>query len=386
MLENLATKRALQGKKVGWFAPTYKLLTPSYKRILRMLRPAVTSSSRTDGIIEVEDGLVEFWTLGDEDAGRSRSYDVAIIDEASLVKTGLKTIWDQAIAPTLLDRRGSAVMAGTPKGIDEENYFYVACTDKALGWKEFHAITAANPTLDPEGVAGLVNDYPPLVYQQEFLAQFVDWGGSAFFARDSLLVNGAAVDYPTVCDSVFAVIDTAVKAGKANDCTAVTYFAVSRHFGHPLVILDYDMVQIEGGMLDIWMPTIFARLDELARMTRARQGSGGAWIEDASAGSILLQQAERHGWPAHPIDNKLLMAGKDERAINVSGYVHRGMVKFSSFAYDKIINVKGVVRNHLLTQILGFHIGDKDAAKRADDGLDTFCYGIAISLGNSEGY
>ena len=41
--------------------------------------------------------------------------------------------------------------------------------------------------------------------------------------------------------------------------------------------------------------------------------------------------------------------------------------------------------NHLVDQIESFRIGDKDN-KREDDLLDTFCYGIAIGLGNSEGF
>jgi hypothetical protein len=42
-------------------------------------------------------------------------------------------------------------------------------------------------------------------------------------------------------------------------------------------------------------------------------------------------------------------------------------------------------RNHLVDQIESFRIGDKDN-KREDDLLDTFCYGTAIGLGNSEGF
>jgi hypothetical protein len=35
---------------------------------------------------------------------------------------------------------------------------------------------------------------------------------------------------------------------------------------------------------------------------------------------------------------------------------------------------------------VGFRIGDKEAAKRADDLLDCFVYGVALSLGNAEGF
>jgi Rhodopirellula transposase DDE domain/WD domain, G-beta repeat len=63
------------------------------------------------------------------------------------------------------------------------------------------------------------------------------------------------------------------------------------------------------------------------RLCRARKGSVGAFIEDKNSGTILLQQAWRRQLLAHAIDSKLTAMGKDERAISVSGYVHRGLVK-----------------------------------------------------------
>lgn len=63
----------------------------------------------------------------------------------------------------------------------------------------------------------------PLVYAQEYLAEFVDWAGVGFFARDKLLDNGQPVPFPARCDCVFAVIDTASKTGTEHDATAVTF-------------------------------------------------------------------------------------------------------------------------------------------------------------------
>ena len=37
----------------------------------------------------------------------------------------------------------------------------------------------------------------PLVYAQEYLAEFVDWAGVGFFAREKLLVNNQPVPFPT---------------------------------------------------------------------------------------------------------------------------------------------------------------------------------------------
>ncbi len=387
LLENKAGRWASKGELVGWFSPTYKLLLPTYKRILRTMRPLVEHSSKVDSLIELATGgSVEFWTLSDEDAGRSRSYDRVIIDEASLVKKGLRQTWEQSIAPTLLDRRGKAVIAGTPKGIDDENFFYAACTDPLLGFVEYHAPTRANPMLDPVGVANLQNEYPPLVYQQEFLAEFIDWSGVAFFGRDALLDNGQPVAMPTRCDTVFVTIDSASKTGKERDGTGVIFWAYSRIPERRLWILDWDITQIEGALLETWLPTAFARLEELSRLCGARMGSIGAHIEDQNSGVILIQQAQRRGWDAHPIESKLTSLGKDERAINVSGYHFRGMVKITAEAFNKTLIYKEKARNHLMHQILNFRIADKDAAKREDDLLDCYCYGLMIGFGDSEGF
>jgi len=80
---------------------------------------------------------------------------------------------------------------------------------------------------------------------------------------------------------VFAVIDTASKTGTEHDATAVTFFARNNAGGRfPLMILDWDIAQIEGAFLENWLPMVFDRLEELARLCQARHGSLGAFIED----------------------------------------------------------------------------------------------------------
>jgi phage terminase large subunit-like protein len=172
-----------------------------------------------------------------------------------------------------------------------------------------------------------------------------------------------------------APIDTASKTGTEHDATAVTFFAQDSHGGRfPLMILDWDIVQIQGALLETWLPTIFERLEELSKICRARYGSIGALIEDKNSGTILLQQALRRQMPAREIDSKLTAMGKDERAISVSGYVYRGNVKYTDCAFNKVTTYKRRSKNHLVDQVESFRVGDKDN-KREDDLLDTFCYG-----------
>ena len=387
----IACDDAIRGKRVGYFAPDYKRMTETYDEVARILAPVKQSSSQTQGLIRtISGGVVEFWTLGDASAGRSRKYHTVLIDEAAFTKSPeMWDIWRKAIKPTLLDYKGRCIAASNTSGTDQDNFFWKITNEADHGFVEYHAPSANNPYLPADEIEALRKSEHPLVFKQEYLAEWVDWSGVALFSLDSLLIDGKPAPMPERCDAVLAIIDSAVKTGSANDATAVLYVAVNKRgvsSAAKLTLLDWDIAQIEGSLLEAWMPNVFRRLEELAVECKAMAGSLGAWIEDASSGAILLQQCKRHGWPAHGIDTALTAKGKDERALNAVGYVHRGEVKISQFAHDKQVNYKGATRNHLLSQVCGFRIGDKDHAKRADDALDTFTYAVSIALGDGEGW
>ena len=84
-------------------------------------------------------GLVEVWTLENEDAGRGRKYKRAIVDEAAMVAK-LKSSWEESIRPTLTDMEGDAWFLSTPKGL---NYF-TTCFSAARRRKCFHNGKAGN--------------------------------------------------------------------------------------------------------------------------------------------------------------------------------------------------------------------------------------------------
>jgi hypothetical protein len=211
----------------------------------------------------------------------------------------------------------------------------------------------------------------------------------SYFQRDSFLVDGQPVECPRNMDVVYAVIDTAVKTGKNNDGLAVVYYAKSNRLKHKLMILDWDLKQLEAAMLETWLPTVFQRLEMYCKEIGALMGSAGVWIEDKSSGSVLLQQVAKpaflqHGWMARPIDTKLSQMGKTERAINISGYVQAGAVKMTPQAYNRTVTYHDSTRNHLISQVLGFDPGIKDMGE--DDLLDCVSYGVALGLGNSRGF
>lgn len=204
----------------------------------------------------------------------------------------------------------------------------------------------------------------------------------SLFKVSSVLVDGHPVPMPRQCDYVFAILDSALKAGDKNDGTAVSYFARNKFSGHPLLILDWDITQIESDLLTDWFPTVMERLIELARICGARMGSAGSFVEDKGSGITLLQRAQRSGWPATPIDSKLTSLSKDARGSGVSDFVESGMVKICEPAYNKLVEYKGRTQNHFLSQVFGYRLG---VPAQSDDLYDCFVYGCSIGLGDSDG-
>ena len=410
--ETIVSSDLMRQREDGWFADKFDRLSESYENIKRTLTPILKRAVHNKIIETVTGGKIDFWSLDDPNAGRSRRYHRIIIDEAAFAPPNSIEIWKRSIEPTLLDFQGAALVMSNTNGIDPSNLMWQFCNNPQHGFVDFHAPTINNPLIPlrypTESLEAwqarrelefetIKKNTEPLVFQQEYLAEFVDFSGAAFFALDNMLENGQPVDYPVRCEAVFATIDSAVKTGRENDGTAVVYFALVRNnvrlVGpdgqmqplHRLIILDWDVSQIEGALLESWLPNVFKLLQDYGAQCQAAQGSLGAFIEDKSSGMVLIQQARRRGWPAHAIESDLTKVGKDERAISVSGYVYRKLVKFSRHAFEKTTNYKGTIRNHLRGQVVGFRIGDKNST-REDDAADAFMYGLAIALGNSEGF
>jgi hypothetical protein len=218
--------RALRGESYGYFAPTYKILKEVFSEAGSRLSP-VANVLRSEKRIEIPatGGLIEFWTLEDEDAGRSRKYHEVGIDEAGLVKD-LEGRWHNAIRPTLTDYQGEACLAGTPKG---RNFFHTAF---ALGqdplnddWSSWQMPTATNtkiPNLEAELEAAR-SQMPERSFRQEYLAEFLDEAGGVFRGVREVVVQGATtrsgaapysigVDLARVADyTVVTVVDSDAK-------------------------------------------------------------------------------------------------------------------------------------------------------------------------------
>ena len=220
-LKRLACETALDGYPVGWFAPTYKILSEAFEEIRKTLLPVLKGSNKSEKTLTlITGGVIEFWTLEDDDAGRSRKYKRAIIDEAGMC-ANLHNQWPEAIRPTLADYQGDAWFGGTPKG---RNFFYEAfqrgIDPLQPEWAAWQMPTSENPYIKPEEVKAMRAEMPERKYSQEILAQFLDDAGGVF--RN---VRACATG------SVTPFIDGhryvgGVDWGRSNDYTVISVFDV----------------------------------------------------------------------------------------------------------------------------------------------------------------
>lgn len=172
---DLAVEPALRGYPVGWFNPTYKLLSEAWRDLKRTLEPVTRSRSETEHRIElVTGGVLEAWTLEDVSAGRGRKYKRVIIDEAAMARN-LEESWEQAIRPTLTDLLGDAWFLSTPKGF---NYFHTlferGLSPNFPDYACWQMPTKTNPYLSLTELESARVEMPERAYRQEYEASFVD--------------------------------------------------------------------------------------------------------------------------------------------------------------------------------------------------------------------
>jgi hypothetical protein len=226
----LAADEALRGLPVGYFSPLFKTAAPVFDALAFMLAPLVVSKNRSVGEIRLSTGgVIDIWSIETSTIiARGRKYALALLDEIAFVKTDMGLLWRASISPTLVDLDGSAVVASTPWGTDPQNWFFQICNDKSLGWVELHAKSEDNPYLSRDALAEEKRRNHPLVWRQEFEAEFTSLDAAALIDVTKLLQpKGEPWPEPERFDLVFVVIDSAIKTGASADGTAALFCGVT---------------------------------------------------------------------------------------------------------------------------------------------------------------
>lgn len=175
----------LDGRPVGYFVPTYKYVPETWDRLVAAMRPVIRSVSKQDRrIVCVTGGVLDVWSLENEDAGRGRKYARVLIDEAQSV-ANLERCWTRAIRPTLTDLRGDAIFGGTPKAAT--SYFvslFLRGQSGDDGWRSWRLPTTENPHIPRDEIDEARAEYEAAgllhVFEQEYEAKPSEDGGNPF--------------------------------------------------------------------------------------------------------------------------------------------------------------------------------------------------------------
>jgi hypothetical protein len=108
-----------KGHKIAYITPTYLLAKAFFSELDKVL-PSSVKRNASDLKIEMNGGVVRFFTGERLDNLRGLKFHLVLIDEASFIPD-LEDGWINSIRPTLTDYRGKAIFLSTPRG---KNYFY----------------------------------------------------------------------------------------------------------------------------------------------------------------------------------------------------------------------------------------------------------------------
>lgn len=181
MAQDGVVRTALAGYPAGWFAPSFKFLEEPWDDISRTLGPIVKSSNKTERRIRLHTGgVIDFWSLEDPDAGRSRKYKHAVIDEAAKARH-LETAWNEGIRPTLSDYQGTASFFSTPRGRDFFWKLFTRGQDPLQAeYESWQLPTSTNPYIAAAEIEAARLQLPERSFQQEYLAIFLEDAGGVF--------------------------------------------------------------------------------------------------------------------------------------------------------------------------------------------------------------
>ena len=159
----LCTKYALEGKRVWWVAPNYKLANEGWFEIKKLAFQMIEAGIKLDVretdkmVIFPNSGRLEVRSSDDEGNLRGAGLDFVAIDEAGYHR---ESAWVDELRHTLIDKRGSALFIGTPRGNNWFAKLYARALSGAYpNWAAWKKPTWDNPFITDEERIELQAEY-----------------------------------------------------------------------------------------------------------------------------------------------------------------------------------------------------------------------------------
>ena len=276
----MCAKVAADGGRAWWVAPTYKVAQVGWRQIKRLALqvPGMDINKAELRATFPNGGEIQVRSASDPDSLRGEGLDFVVMDECAFIHVDA---WQEALRPALSDRKGRALFISTPKG---RNWFWRnwqrCLDDHDHEWQGWQLPTADNPFIDPAEIEAARSMLPERIYEQEYLAQFLDDAGGVF-RRVLDAATAEEQDGATGGREYVFGVDW----GRSNDYTAIAVLDVT---ASQMVALD-RFNQIDYSLQ-------LARLTALYERFRPR-----AIVAEAnSMGQPLIEQLTAAGLPVVP--------------------------------------------------------------------------------------
>ena len=183
------------GARAMWLAPTFDQCRAVMATFADWLKPARRRTRRRAWLdrsgreLHFPNRASLIWRSAESgDNLRGPGLDLVIIDESADVP---ENVWTEVVLPMLTERQGKAILLATPRG--KRNWIF-GVFQRALhrsSWAVLHEPTKAAAHITPAMLQAIRDEMPEAKFRQEFGAEFLDDGSSAFPGVDSLIHGGA---------------------------------------------------------------------------------------------------------------------------------------------------------------------------------------------------
>lgn len=176
-----------------------------YRPLIELLRSrgAVFRTNEQDLTIELASGgfaqASSCMEVGDIATVLGDKWDLVLIDEAQDMRDEvIQELVDRAILPSLVDRRGSLDLLGTPPTGGQVGYFYDVFAENKFArhrWTLYDNPWIPSHEIDELiAVRGLTKEHP--IYRREFLGEFVVDPEALVFEYDAARNSYSSADFP----------------------------------------------------------------------------------------------------------------------------------------------------------------------------------------------
>ena len=262
--------------KVLWVSPVYSQTTKVQKELMQAIGASgiVKNCNYSDNYIRLKNGSeILFRSAEKYDIIRGLTVDYGILDEAAFMK---EDAWKEAIKPVFLVKGKKVLFISTPKG---KNWFHelfqLAKSPDYTNYKAYTGSSYDTPYINREEIEDAKRTLPPNVFQQEYLAKFIDSGGEVFSNLDKNLFS----HYGPAQGKVYCGVDL----GKQEDFTVATF------------------MDSAGQVIEIYR----ANNKEWTQMVRdimelVKKYSATVMVEVNSIGDVIYEQIKNQWQDTHP--------------------------------------------------------------------------------------